>query len=340
MGVECVVAGIGTENSSREFNLRAVAKDILDNQCLEWTMDGGIREHGVMTTAKLKNVLITGATDGLGKAAALLLAQHGYRVFAAGRSEEKRRHLDEMARKQKLPLETLDMDVCDDASVKEGVAAVISKAGSVDVLINNAGIIYVSTVEDTRMEDWRRQFETNFFGVVRMTQAVLAHMRTRRRGRILMVSSVSGIITPPTHGPYSSTKHAMEGLSNALRLEMYPFGVEVILIEPGYIMTNLQNIAAELMEPYADKITAGPYARIYSGAYAGTTSARKRSKTTPEDCARVMLKAIEAPSPKARYGVTPLATMAKWAKRLLPDSAIDSIIRRRYGIVRDRSNGD
>ena len=293
-----------------------------------------------MTAAKLKNVLITGATDGLGKAAALLLAQHGYRVFAAGRSVEKRRQLDELARQQRLSLETLDMDVCDDVSVKEGVAAVISKAGSVDVLINNAGIIYVSTVEDTRMEDWRRQFETNFFGVVRVTQAVLPYMRTRRSGRILMVSSVSGIITPPTHGPYSSSKHAMEGLSNALRLEMYPFGVEVILIEPGYIVTNLQNTAAELMEPYAEKITAGPYARIYSGAFAGATSARKKSKTTPEDCAQVMMTAMEVPNPKARYGVTPLATMAKWAKRLLPDRAIDSIIRRRYGIGRDRSNGN
>jgi short-subunit dehydrogenase len=164
-------------------------------------------------------------------------------------------------------------------------------------------------------------------------------MRTRRRGRILMMSSVSGIITPPTHGPYSSSKHAMEGLSNALRLEMYPFGVKVILIEPGYIVTNLQNTAAELMEPYADEITAGPYARIYSGAFAGATSARKKSKTTAEDCARVMLAAIEAPNPKARYGVTSLATLVKWAKRLLPDSAIDALIRRRYGIVRDRSSG-
>src|ERR1700692_5016468 len=114
-----------------------------------------------MTSAKLKNVLITGATDGLGKAAALLLAQRGYRVFAAGRSAEKRRHLDELARQQKLALETLDMDVCDDAAVKEGVAAVISKAGSVDVLINNAGIIYVTTVEETRTEDWGGRFETN-----------------------------------------------------------------------------------------------------------------------------------------------------------------------------------
>jgi NAD(P)-dependent dehydrogenase (short-subunit alcohol dehydrogenase family) len=293
-----------------------------------------------MTTAKLRNVLITGATDGLGKAAALLLAQHGYRVFAAGRSAEKRRRLDELARQQKLELETLEMDVCDDASVKQGVAAVISKSGSLDVLINNAGIVHMTTVEETRMDDWRRQFETNFFGVVRVTQVVLPHMRTQRRGRILMMSSVSGIITPPLHGPYSSSKHAMEGLSNALRLEMYPFGVEVILIEPGYIMTNLQNTAAELIEPYADKITAGPYAKIYSGAFAGATSARKKSKTTAEDCARVMLKATEARKPKARYGVTPLANMVKWAKRLLPDSAIDSIIRRRYGIVRDRPSGN
>jgi len=132
----------------------------------------------------------------------------------------------------------------------------------------------------------------------------------------------------------------MEGLSNALRLEMYPFEVEVILIQPGYIVTNLQSTAAELMEPYADKITAGPYARIYSGAFAGATSARKKSKTTAEDCARVTLEAIEAPNPKARYGVTSLATLAKWAKRLLPDSAIDSLMRRRYGIVRDRSAGN
>jgi NAD(P)-dependent dehydrogenase (short-subunit alcohol dehydrogenase family) len=288
-----------------------------------------------MTGEKFKTVLITGATDGLGKAAALLLAQRGYWVFAAGRSKEKRWQLDKLARDRNLKLQTLDMDVCDDESVKSGVATVIGKTGGLDVLVNNAGIIYVATVEDTLMEDWRRQFETNVFGVVRVTQAVLPHMRARRRGRILMMSSVSGIVTPPTHGPYSSSKHAIEGLSNALRLEMYPFGVDVVLIEPGYIVTNLQNIAAELMEPYAEKITAGPYARIYSGAFAGASSARKKSKTTPEDCARVMLDAIEAPSPRPRYGVTSLARTVKWAKRLLPDSTMDAILRRRYGIVRE-----
>jgi NAD(P)-dependent dehydrogenase (short-subunit alcohol dehydrogenase family) len=288
-----------------------------------------------MTSDKLKTVLITGGTDGLGKAAAVMLAERGYRVFAAGRSAEKRAQLDAWGRERNLALETLDMDVVDDASVKSGVSAVIAKAGGLDVLINNAGIIYVSTVEDTRMEDWRKQFETNFFGVVRVTQAVLPHMRTRKRGRILMISSISGLITPPTHGPYSSSKHAMEGLSNALRLEMYPFGVDVVLIEPGYIVTNLANTAAALMEPYADKIKSGPYARIYAGAFAGSSSARTKSKTTPEDCARVMLKAIEAPRPKPRYGVTPLARSVKLAKRLLTDSMIDAIVRRRYGITRE-----
>src|SRR6266446_1899667 len=120
-----------------------------------------------------QTVLITGATGGLGKAAALLLAENGFRVFAAGRSAEKRAQLDTLANEKKLSLETLGMDVCDDGSVQRAVNLVYQKAGTIDVLINNAGLAYVATVEDMTMEDWRRQFETNFFGVVRVTQAVL-----------------------------------------------------------------------------------------------------------------------------------------------------------------------
>jgi NAD(P)-dependent dehydrogenase (short-subunit alcohol dehydrogenase family) len=185
------------------------------------------------------------------------------------------------------------------------------------------------------MEDWRRQFETNFFGVVRVTQAVLPKMRERRSGRIVMISSVSGLVTPPTQGAYSASKHAMEGLSNALRHELYPFGVKTILIEPGYIVTNIQETAVQLVQPYQEKIQNGPYAKVYAGSWSGAKSSRAKSKTTPEDCARVILKAIEAPVPQERYGVTPLATTLKWAKRLLPDSVIDAMIRRRYGITRE-----
>jgi NAD(P)-dependent dehydrogenase (short-subunit alcohol dehydrogenase family) len=282
-----------------------------------------------------QTVLITGATDGLGKAAALLLAEHGYRVFAAGRSAEKRAQLEAVARGKKLQLDTLELDVCDDASVQGAVASVLSQTGAIDVLINNAGMSYVATVEDMTMEDWRRQFETNFFGVIRVTQAVLPHMREKRRGRIVMMSSVSGLVTPPTQGAYSASKHAIEGLSNALRLELYPFGVKVILIEPGYIVTNIQQVAAELTKPYQEKIQSGPYAELYVRALASAKGSRAASKTTAEDCARVMLRAIEASHPKPRYGVTPTAAIVKLAKRFLTDGALDAMLRRRYGITRE-----
>src|SRR5271170_1813267 len=156
------------------------------------------------TAGLQKTVLITGATDGLGRATALLLAQRGYHVFAAGRSAEKRAQLDVHAREKNLPLETLELDVCDDASVQRAVSAVLAKAGAIDVLFNNAGVNFSAAVEDLRMEDWRRQFETNFFGVLRVTQAVVPHMRAAKRGRIVMMSSVSGFVTAPTQGAYSS----------------------------------------------------------------------------------------------------------------------------------------
>jgi NAD(P)-dependent dehydrogenase (short-subunit alcohol dehydrogenase family) len=282
-----------------------------------------------------QTVLITGATDGLGKAAALLLAERGYRVFAAGRSPEKRAQLDARARQQKVPLETLEMDVCDDSSVQSAVASVYQKAGAIDVLINNAGFVQVGAVEDLSMEDWRRQFETNFFGVIRVTQAVLPRMRECRKGRILMMSSISGFVTPPTQGAYSASKHAIEALSNALRHELYPFGIHTILIQPGYIVTNIQSTAMALAQPLQEKFKNGPYAKIYASYLENAASTRAQSKTTPEDCARIMLKAIEAPHPKARYGVTPLASFAKIARRLLTDGAADRLIRRRYGITRE-----
>src|SRR5207245_11144390 len=121
---------------------------------------------------------------------------------------------------------------------------------------------YGGAVEDLRMEDWRRQVETNVFGVIRMTQAILPHMRERRKGRILMMSSVSGFVTPPTQGAYSASKHAIEALANALRHELYPYGIETILIEPGYIVTNIQQTALELAKSCQEEFQSGPYAKI------------------------------------------------------------------------------
>jgi NAD(P)-dependent dehydrogenase (short-subunit alcohol dehydrogenase family) len=284
-----------------------------------------------MTNAS-KTVLITGATDGLGKAAAILLAGRGYRVYAAGRSPEKRAQLDELAKTKALPLQSIELDVCSDDSVRAAVGHVLSESSAIDVLINNAGLGYMAVVEELKMEDMRQQFETNVFGVLRVTQAVVPHMRKRRSGRILMISSVAGLVSPPTYGAYSSSKHALEGLSNSLRLELYPFGIEVILIEPGYIVTNFQQTATALAKPYVDGSKSSPYAEIYSGAWGGANKGRGESRTTPEDCARVMLRAIEARFPHPRYGVTPLARAVKFGKRFLTDKMMDYILRKKYGV--------
>jgi short-subunit dehydrogenase len=285
-----------------------------------------------------QSVLITGATDGLGRAAALLLAEKGYRVFAAGRSAEKRAELDRLAGTKKLSLETVELDVCDDSSVSRAVQQILEKAGNIDVLINNAGVGLMAVAEELKLDDLRRLYETNIFGLLRMTQAVLPHMRDRKSGRILMLSSVAGILTPPTYGAYSSSKHAVEALSNALRLELYPFNVEVILIEPGYIMTNFQQTARDQAQSYIDGSATSPYAKIYDGAIAGATSSRRESKTTPEDCARVIVHAIEASHPKARYTVTPLAKWAALGRRILPDTLMDSFLRRKFGIIREEED--
>ncbi|HET8965645.1 MAG TPA: SDR family oxidoreductase, partial [Candidatus Acidoferrum sp.] len=224
------------------------------------------------------------------------------------------------------------LDVCSDESVRDAVDRILAQHGAIDVLINNAGVGYMAAVEEIAMADFRQQFETNLFGVLRVTQAVLPGMRVRRRGRIVMISSVAGLVTPPTYGAYSSSKHALEGLSNALRLELHPFGIRVVLIEPGYIVTNFQQTAKDLAQPYVEKAKDSPYQKIYEGAWKGANKGRSGSKTTPVDCARVMLKAIESPNPLVRCGVTPLATLVKWGKRLASDQMLDRFLRRYYGV--------
>src|SRR5690348_13628658 len=285
-----------------------------------------------MPDSQKATVLITGGTDGLGKAAAVLLAERGYRVFAAGRSAEKRAQLDALAGQKNLPLASLALDVNSDQSTNNAIEHVRASAGAIDVLINNAGIGYMAVIEDLKLEDLRQQFETNLFAVVRLTQAVLPQMRERRKGRIVMMSSVAGLVTPPTYGAYSSSKHALEGLTNALRLELHPFGIRVALIEPGYILTNFQQTAKDLAAPYAASAANGPYAKVYAGAWAGANQGRGKSKTTPDDCARVILRAIETPNPKARYGVTPLARLVKSGKRFMSDGMMDAFLRRKYSI--------
>ena len=281
---------------------------------------------------KLSNVFITGATDGLGRGAAEFLAARGYRVFAAGRSPERLDSLARFAKEKNLPIEPLSLDVTSDSSVAAAVAEAERRSGSLDVLINNAGIGIGAVMEEISLADLYKQFETNFFGVVRVTQRVLPAMRARRRGRILNMSSIAGKVASPVMGPYSSSKHALEGLSDSLRLEMHPFGVHVILIEPGYVHTSITRNATELSAAYVANAEKSPYRSVYEGFQKSWQETMKRSNYMPEDCARVILRAIEDAPPRARYLVTRDAKIASRLKWLLSDRLFDNLMIKRFGL--------
>jgi NAD(P)-dependent dehydrogenase (short-subunit alcohol dehydrogenase family) len=279
-------------------------------------------------------VLITGGTEGLGKASALLLAGEGYRVFAGGRNAAKRAALDAEAKAKNLPLQSLEMDVTDDASVDRAIGTIHEVAGPVDILINNAGIAFAAVIEEITIEDFRRQFETNFFGVVRVTQRVLPSMRERRRGRIINMSSVAGKMSSPVLGPYSSSKFALESMSDALRIELLPFGVHVILIEPGYIPSDMERAAGELSSKYVLGAQKSAYGPVYAGFQRGWGELTKGAKYTPADCARVILGAIRATSPRARYPVTREAKIVTFLRRVMTDRALDRMMTKTYHIPR------
>jgi NAD(P)-dependent dehydrogenase (short-subunit alcohol dehydrogenase family) len=274
--------------------------------------------------SKLSTVLVTGGTDGLGRATAILLAERGYRVFAAGRNAERLENFSQFARERKLPLEALELDVCDAASGERAIAEIERHAGPVDILVNNAGIAIAAVMEEITPVDLRKVFETNFFSPIRLAQHVLPEMRRRRRGRIINMSSISGKVAIPVMGPYASSKHALEAASDSTRLELYPFGIHVVLIEPGYIHTSMNRTASELSSAYAQGAERSPYGWIYQGFLAQWEKTRKESHYQPEDCAHVVLRAVEDQPPRARYAVTRRAKIGIMARRILSDQALDN----------------
>lgn len=284
---------------------------------------------------QLKTVLVTGGTDGLGRATAILLAQEGYRVFAAGRDAQKRAALEQFAEEHELRLETLALDVTDDVSAARAVGEIERRTGGVDVLVNNAGIAIVAVMEEITLGDLRKQFETNMIAPVRMAQLVLPGMRERRRGRIINMSSIAGKISNPLMGPYSGSKHALEAVSDAMRMELAHFGIQVVLIEPGFIPTNINQASAGLSAMYVQNAAASAYARTYSGFLEMWKKVVNRSRSKPEDCARVILQAIRADSPKARYLVTREAKISAAMKWLLSDRRMDQITLRMLGMHRE-----
>ena len=277
-------------------------------------------------------VLITGCSSGIGRAAALSLHNAGFTVYATARRTET------LAELRDPGLRTLALDVTDEQSMTTAVAAVEADAGAVAVLINNAGYGLYGPVEQLPMAEIRRQFETNFFGLVRLTQLVLPGMRRRGRGRILNVSSMGGRITLPGGAFYHASKYAVEALSDALRMEVAQFGIDVVPIEPGPVKTPWNDVAAGSLST-AGAAAGGDAYRDYKAAVGASFGRVQgglfgRLGSTPEDIAKVITQAVTARRPRARYLINPVAKSLVAMNRVLPARACDSVLRRQYGFPR------
>lgn len=277
-----------------------------------------------------QTILITGATSGIGRHAALHLAKQGHRVIATGRRAHA---LEELrAEADGLELHTLRLDVTDAASIEQSVADVdeLTQGYGVDVLVNNAGYGQTGAVLDVSLDRLRAQYETNVFGVVEVTRAFVPAMIRRGAGKVINVTSIGGRTTFPLLGVYTSSKYAVESLSDALRGELAPFGVRVVLVEPGAIRTGFNDTASSSFDA---ETVSSPWSPVY--AHADELFAAFESVAPdPTPVSRTLASIVRSRRPSARY-VTPWRnTFAVWMMTLAPAWLADAIIGRLVGLTR------
>jgi NAD(P)-dependent dehydrogenase (short-subunit alcohol dehydrogenase family) len=265
-------------------------------------------------------ILVTGCSSGIGRSTALEAAQRGHRVFASSRRQA------DVADLAARGIDTVELDVTDADSVAEAVRTVLGAAGRIDALVNNAGYGQYGAVEDVRLAEWRRQFDVNVFGAIAVLQAILPAMRDARRGTIVNVSSVAGKVTIPFAGPYCASKHALEAISDALRVEVAPWKIRVVVVEPGPIETRFGERTREVTARIL--ATPGPYSSFYSNAERASEKEFQRGKRRPEVVARVIVRAIESRRPRTRYRVAPLAKILVPLKGLASDRFLDRRMKR------------
>ena len=276
----------------------------------------------LMPDNSLKTALITGASSGIGKAAAVQLAELGYTVYAGARRVER---MSDMADRG---IRTRALDVTDDATMVALVEAIIAETGRIDVLVNNAGYGLYGALEDVPIEEARRQFEVNLFGLARLTQLVLPQMRAQRDGYVINVSSMGGKIWEPLGSWYHASKFAVEGLSDSLRVEVVEFGIKVVIIQPGSIRSEWSGIAADQLEATSANTAYARQAKIIGAALRAVD--RMPLASGPEVVAEAIAKAVQSPKPRTRYVVGGGARGILLAERILPDRGFDKFIQLGY----------
>jgi NADP-dependent 3-hydroxy acid dehydrogenase YdfG len=275
-------------------------------------------------------ILISGCSSGIGAATAAALVQAGHTVYATARKVET------LADLATLGAHTLALDVTSEESMIAAVKAVEAEHGQVGTLINNAGFGDYGPIEESDLERVRAMFETNVFGLARLTQLVLPAMRRARSGRIVNIGSMGGRITFPVGGFYHATKYAVEAISDVLRVEVKPFGIDVILVEPGLIRSNFESRVSESLEvdPATAAETVSPYANLLSANERRTTGSYANDflATGPETVAAVIVKAVQSSRPRSRYVVTPAAKVMINLRRFGGDRIWDRTMRRQYDL--------
>lgn len=249
-----------------------------------------------------KVILITGASSGFGRLAAEKLADRGHRVYGTSRR---------LRPPEGLKHRMLVLDVRDDASVRSAVEQVLAEAGQIDVLINNAGYALSSLIEEAGIDQAKEVFETNFWGIVRMTKAVLPAMRSRRRGRIINVSSLAGLFGVPGEGFYSASKFAIEGYSESLAPELHPYGIDVVLVEPSYFRTGFDQARTQAADPIDD------YDPIRGRVMAAFEEGARRGGD-PAEVAGLLVRIVEMSRPRLRYRAGREAHWLPWLRPLIP----------------------
>jgi NAD(P)-dependent dehydrogenase (short-subunit alcohol dehydrogenase family) len=276
-----------------------------------------------MTNTPPQVALVTGGSSGIGECTVRELLSAGFTVYTAARRVERMQALAGEG------AHVFAMDVTDDASMVSGVERIIAEQGRIDVLVNNAGYGSYGAVEDVPIEEARRQFEVNVFGLARLTQLVTPHMRKQGSGRIINISSIGGKFYEPFGAWYHATKFAVEGFSDSLRLELRPFGVHVVIIEPGPIITEWNEIARDSLLERSGGTDYGKYARRAHKVLTAFDQPGRASR--PEAVARKIRKAATTRHPAPRYPVGRGARMITGSRDHLPDRVMDGVVSRMYG---------
>jgi NAD(P)-dependent dehydrogenase (short-subunit alcohol dehydrogenase family) len=276
--------------------------------------------------SQTKVAIVTGSSTGIGYETSLALARNGFLTYATLRNMDKAGPLLEAAEKERLPIKVLELDVDSDESVNNAVGKVMQENNQIDVVVNNAGYALVGALEDLSMEEIRAQFETNLFGAIRMMKVVLPIMRKKKGGTIVNVTSMGGRVAVPLDPAYHGTKFALEGISESMRYETEPFGIRVVLVEPGAIRSNFWN---NLKMAKGATRPDSPYAPMISGLQ-DAVGRMIHNSFPPDSVAKVVVEAVTAEKPLPRYIVGDDARGVIEASRKMSDSDFQEMMRKQF----------